>query len=579
MNGIGVSRGVAIGKVHLLQRGQPELFEYRISSKGIETEVKRFRRALEKATQQLRDIRDKIPDATPQDVAAFIDTHLLMLKDTLLSEAPIEIIRERRCNAEWALKIQRDALVAVFDEMEDPYLRTRRDDVVHVIHRIQRILLKQDGHEHETSQTLRGHIVVADELTPADTVMLEHERVAGFVTEFGGPLSHTAILARSLGIPAIVGLHEARRLLCDEERIVIDGGAGMVVAGADVRTLRHFRQRQQEFRERRRELDSLKKLPARTLDKQDISLLVNIELPEDIRALKQLGISGVGLYRTEFLFLNRDRPPTEEEHLKDYRRVIRALQGKPLTIRTMDLGGDKECAGDHAGPLTPNPALGLRAIRRCLKDTNLFMPQLRAILRASAYGPVRLMFPMLTSIAELDQALRLVEQARQSLKRQNLRFDPDMPVGGMIETPAAALSAELFAQNLDFLSIGTNDLIQYTLAIDRIDEEVNYLYDPLHPAVLKLIYMVLKAGRKANIPVSMCGEMAGDPRYTRLLLGLGLREFSAQPAALLEVKRVINTSIAEDLIKPSRRVLKLQSGERALTLLKKLNRGLRLNSH
>lgn len=573
LNGIGVSRGVAIGRVYILQRGAPEVVEYSIPPDQIEAEVARYRAALDKAAAQLRAIRAKIPDTAPPDVAAFIDTHLLMLKDGLLARAPTEIIRERACNAEWALKLQRDGLVAVFDQMEDAYLRTRRDDVDHVIHRIQRVLLHEEGHEHEAG-ALKGYIVVADDLTPADTVMLEHERVAGFVTEFGGPLSHTAIVARSLGIPAVVGVFEARRLLADEETLIVDGGRGMVVGGADAGTLRHFRERQREFRRQRQALVEFRQIPARTADRTRISLMANIELPEDLKALKRVGADGVGLYRTEFLFLNREAPPSEEEQYRDYRRVVRALQGRPVTIRTMDLGADKQCEPGFQGPIAPNPALGLRAIRRCLKDAGLFLPQLRAILRASAYGPVRLMLPMLTNLDELEQALTMLEQARAQLRREGRRFDPKMAVGGMIEVPAAALAAEAFAARLDFLSIGTNDLIQYTLAIDRTDEEVNYLYDPLHPAVLRLIHRTLVAGREADVPVAMCGEMAGDPRYTRLLLGLGLREFSMQPATLLEVKRVIHESRLADLGRRAEEVLRLHSRAAIETLLAELNAGL-----
>ena len=573
LNGIGVSRGVAIGKVHVLQRGAPEVVEYGVPPEAIDAEIARYRAALETAAAQLHAIRAKIPASAPSDVAAFIDTHLLMLQDGLLARAPVDIIRERGCNAEWALKLQRDGLVAVFDQMEDAYLRTRRDDVDHVIHRIQRVLLHEEGHGHEPG-TLKGYIVVADDLTPADTVMLEHERVAGFVTEFGGPLSHTAIVARSLGIPAVVGVYEARRLLVDEEPLIVDGSRGMIVGSADATTLRHFRERQRELRRQRLALVEFRQVPARTADRTRISLMANIELPEDLKTIKRIGADGVGLYRTEFLFLNRESPPSEEEQYRDYRRVARALQGRPVTIRTMDLGADKACDPGFQGPIAPNPALGLRAIRRCLKDASLFLPQLRAILRASAYGQVRLMLPMLTNLDELEQALSMIEQAREQLRREGRRFDAKMAIGGMIEVPAAALAARAFAERLDFLSIGTNDLIQYTLAIDRTDEEVNYLYDPLHPAVLRLIHATLTAGREAGIPVAMCGEMAGDPRYTRLLLGLGLREFSMQPATLLEVKRVIHGSRLADLGDRAEAVLELHSAAAIGRLLAELNEGL-----
>jgi phosphotransferase system enzyme I (PtsI) len=568
LTGIGVSQGIAIGKVHVLQRGEPEILEYAIPSHLIESEIQRFRQALTQAKEQLRNIRHAIPANAPADVADFIDAHLLMLDDGLLSNVPEILIRSRQCNAEWALKLQRDELVAVFDQMQDPYLRTRRNDIDHVIHRVQRILLNQDL-QLCLNTKIKNQLIVADDLTPADILVLQHQGIAGFITEFGGPLSHTAILARGLAIPAVVGIHEATDMLHNEEKIILDGDKGMVIADVDDKTLKTYRQHQRDYRNYLKHLTSLRHTPAETLDGQSIHLQANIEVKEDIRALKQVGAEGVGLYRTEFLFLDRTQAADEEEQLQNYRSVIRALKGKPLTIRTLDLGADKECPNGYSN--ATNPALGLRAIRRSLKDIDTFKEQLRAILRASAYGPVRIMFPMLTAHQELRQAMVLLEVAKDELRKQKRRFDEDMPVGAMIEVPAAALSADSFAKDVDFLSIGTNDLIQYTLAIDRVDGEVNYLYDPLHPAVLKLIEMTLKAGRRAKIKVSMCGEMAGDVRYTRLLLGMGLREFSTPPSTLLEVKKAINASSIGSLKKQCKHILGCQDPEKISTLVNELN--------
>jgi phosphotransferase system enzyme I (PtsI) len=572
LTGIGVSHGIAIGKVHLLQRGEPDIFEYSIHTDAIDSEVQRFRNALALAKKQLRNLRHTIPTDTPPDVAEFIDTHLLMLDDNLLSKVPELLIRKRQCNAEWALKLQRDEIVAVFDQMQDPYLRTRRNDVDHVIHRVQRILLKQE-HQLSFSSNVKKHIIVADDLTPADIVVLQHQGIAGFITESGGPLSHTAILARGLDIPAVVGIHNALHLLRNDERVIIDADKGMVASEVDNKIVKTYRQYQRDHRKYRKQLTSFRHIPAVTQDGHSIHLRANIEVKEDIRALKQVGAEGVGLYRTEFLFLDRERPADESEQLHSYRRIIKALKGKPLTIRTVDLGADKEPPDSYAA-LTPclNPALGLRAMRRSLKDINLFSQQLRAILRASAYGPVSIMFPMLTSIHELHQALQVLEEAKRELIGKKLRFDENLSVGAMIEVPAAALTAYAFAKQVDFLSIGTNDLIQYTLAIDRLDDEVNYLYDPLHPAVLRLIHMILQAAKKADIPVSMCGEMAGETRYTRLLLGMGLREFSTPPSALLEVKQAINASKLSDLDKLCKRILASQEPEQIASLVDELNK-------
>ena len=555
ISGIGVSRGIAIGNVHLLNRGAPEVFERKLEEHEIEAEVERFQTAVDGAAEQLRSIRDTIPEDAPKDVAAFIDSHLLMVRDSMLRKVPIEIIQEQQCNAEWALKQQRDKLDAVFEQMEDDYLRTRLNDIEHVINLIQQILKDQQFTVQMKLQPLKGSIIVADDLTPADTVVMQNQNIAGFITELGGPLSHTAILARSLGIPAVVGIQSARTLLQQEEQLVLDGSSGMVLAGMDESTIKEYRQIQREQKDARRKLGSLKNISARTKDGHRISLQANIELAEDISALKKSGADGVGLYRTEFLYIDRETPADEAEQLSAYRKIVRVLKGKPLTIRTLDLGGDKEFDPDFQGPLTQNPALGLRAIRRSLKDTELFKQQLRAILRASASGPVKILLPMITSDVELVQSLSILDQAKEELISENKDFDENIPVGAMIEVPAAAISANILAKKLDFLSIGTNDLIQYTLAIDRIDDQVNYLYDPLHPSVLKLINITLQAGRRADIPVAMCGEMAGDPRYTRLLLGLGLQEFSAHPSNLLEIKQIINKSKISELEKQAKKIL------------------------
>lgn len=558
LSGVSASRGIAIGKAHVMQRGQLEIPEYVVPKKYVSDEVQRLDNALKMAGTQLHAIRKHIPTDTPAEISAFIDTHLLMLEDSMLSDEAVRLIEQQQCNAEWALQQQRDAIVRVFDEMDDPYLRTRKDDVDHVVNRVQNLLLNESEHSSvELGSRLQGYIIVADDITPADAVLMQHYGIAGFITEYGGPTSHTSILARSLGIPAIVGLHNARRYVQDDETIVIDGQQGSVIADTDEHIERQYRRLQREAKKRQTELNKLKGKAAVTLDKVAIKLHANIELPEDTAAVRKVAAEGVGLYRTEFLFMNRDNTPTEKEQFDAYSRVVRSLKGAPVTIRTLDLGADKQVDGGPVGkPSSYNPALGLRAVRLCLRDTDLFIPQLRAILRASAKGPVRIMIPMLSSLSELKQVMNLIDEAKRQLRNEGIKFDEDIPIGGMIEVPAAALLAQQFAKQLDFLSIGTNDLIQYTLAIDRIDDEVSYLYDPVHPAVLQLIHMTIRAGEKANIPVSMCGEMAGDPRLTRLLLGLGLREFSMHPSALLEIKDLVNNSHTADLQKQARKALR-----------------------
>lgn len=556
ISGIGVSKGIAIGNAFVLAREQFDATQITLPGSEIKSEIKRFKKALAQANKQLHDIKQKIAKNTANDILVFIDTHLLMLEDPAFDEGTIANIKEYSCNAEWALQLQGDRLVQVFNEMEDPYLRTRKDDVLHVVKRIQSCLA---GAEHDNDgQVYKGKIIVADDLTPADTIMMKHQKVAGFITEYGGPLSHTAILARNLGIPAIVGLHHARQLIHRGEQLIIDGLAGFVINSPDKKSLKYYRALRRDESAKRDLLKDLSGKPAITLDNKQITLHGNIDRPSDIRIIKKYDDTGVGLYRTEMLFIQLNQWPDQKTHFNTYKRAVKALDGKPLTIRTMDLGADKEIQEtiDH-GPMAHNPAMGLRAIRRCLKEPQDFMPQLLAILRASGHGPVRIMIPMLTNIEELDQVLKLIEDAKQLLKKKNIAFDKDIPVGAMIEVPAAALAADAFAERLDFLSIGTNDLIQYTLAIDRVDDEVNYLFNPLHPAVLKLIHMTIKAGKKANIPVSMCGEMASDTQYTRLLLGMGLEYFSVQANSLLEIKHIIVNSTLKNLQAEVKSILQL----------------------
>ena len=574
VHGISASKGIAIGRVHTVDRGRPEATERTLDPSRIEAEVRRFRRAVHAARGELRAVKARIPEGTPKEIAAFIDTHLLMLEDEAISRAPITYIRETRCNAEWALKLERDALVAVFDAMDDPYLRTRKDDVEHVVNRVQIHLQGKRRKEPPPGETVAGRIIHADDLTPADTVLMQHQGVAGFMTEFGGPNSHTAILARSLDIPAVVGLHRsAAALLRDGDEVVLDGRQGVVIVSPSEVVKRFYERRRREIARIKAARHRLRSTPAVTADGEPVGLQANVELPGESTGAVRDGAAGVGLYRTEFLFMNRRDPPDEQEQFDAYSGLVAALKGAPVTIRTLDLGADKQVDGARPdAPATSNPALGLRAVRLCLKEQSLFRPQIRAILRASARGPVRMMIPMLTTVTELDQVLRIVRDCKCELDAEGEHYDASMPVGAMIEVPAAAICADIFAPRLDFFSIGTNDLIQYTIAIDRIDDEVSYLYDPLHPAVLRLIAITIAAGRKAGIPVAMCGEMAGDARYTKLLLGMGLREFSVHPNALLEVKQIIGETRIALARKFTRRILRSIRSTTRLALVDELNR-------
>jgi phosphotransferase system enzyme I (PtsI) len=544
LSGIGVSRGVAIGRVQRLHAQDLDIQERGIADNEVGHEVTRFYGAHRRAKDELRLVRDEIPEGTPSDIAAFIDTHLLMMDDRSIVDATVGHIKAAKINAEAALEKSRAALVAVFEQMDDPYLRTRKDDVEHVVARIQRVLMKQAAPGAAAAgapkfEITEPTVIVSDDITPADIILLSQQKVVAFITEFGGPLSHTAILARSMGIPAIVGLRDARKWLKEGETVIVDGEQGHALSAPDAKALAFYHAKQQQQADDRAALQLLRDKPAVTKDFVKIRLLANIEMPSDADAAAERGAEGVGLYRTEFLYMNRKNLPSEEEQFDAYAKVVSAVKG-PLTIRTLDLGADKQVdSGARMGPTPNNPALGLRAIRLCLKEPELFRTQIRALLRASRFGQMKIMLPMISTVAEFRQAEAVILRAREELAREGQAMADDVPLGAMIEIPAAAIAAPMLAQVCKFFSIGTNDLIQYTLAIDRVDDEVNYLYDPLHPAVLHLIHRTIEAGRNANIPVTMCGEMAGDVRYTNLLLGLGLREFSMHPANVLEIKRAV----------------------------------------
>ncbi|MCB1725459.1 MAG: phosphoenolpyruvate--protein phosphotransferase [Chromatiaceae bacterium] len=544
--GIGGASAIATGEAYLVCRGPVCVTPSWIDTHEIEAEVERFEGALRTAAEQLRSVRQQIPDDTPSDIAEFIDTHLLMIEDKAISSQPIHLIRNEGLSAEWALQQHRDSLMRVFEQMDDPYLRTRCDDLDHVVNRVVNILLEQ--HEPQFG-SLEGHIVLAEDLTPADVILMKNQGVAGFVTDYGGPMSHTSILARSLGLPAVVGARGATSCLQHGEPLILDAEFGIVLADCDDEMLAQFEALRDAAISRTVELRRRRAEPAATHDGQRVTIRANIELAEDVAKARANGADGIGLYRTEFLYMNRPQPPTEDEHFAAYLAVVEGMQGQPVTIRTLDLGADKRPGAGLHSAASANPALGLRAIRLCLKEPELFYPQVRAILRASAFGPVRLMLPMLTNVWEVDQARRIIELVMQQLDAEGVAFDRGLPIGGMIEVPAAALAARAFATRLDFLSIGTNDLIQYTLAIDRVDDELTYLYDPAHPAVLRLIHEVLQASTATGTAVGMCGEMAGDVRFLPLLVGMGLRDFSMQPDAILDIREQLRSLDARELVR------------------------------
>ena len=570
VHGIPVSGGIAIGHAHLVSHATLEVAHYLIPQQQIADELARFEAALTTVRADLEELRTQIPPNAPQEFAAFLNLHLMILNDTTLSKVPSEIIETELCNAEWALKVQMDALLDQFDAIEDGYLRERKADVIHVVERVMKVLLGQPGYAPIPDQTEeQSLILVAHDLSPADVIQFKQHQFASFVTDLGGTTSHTAIVARSLNIPSIVALHHARELVRENELLIVDGTIGMIIVDPDPQTLAEYRLRQDQWDIERQKLKRLRNTHATTLDHTAIELHANIELPDDVTDVRENGGTGIGLFRTEFLFLNRDKLPDEEEQFEAYRRVVRDMDGMPVTIRTYDLGADKQINGvEHS---STNPALGLRAIRLSLTEPQMFLVQLRAMLRASHYGKLKILIPMVMSVAEINQTIHHIAEAKQSLDDKNVPYDRKIEIGGMIEIPAAAIALNTFIKKLDFLSIGTNDLIQYTLAIDRTDDTVSHLYDPLHPAVLNLVAHVIKTANKAGKPIALCGEMAGNVELTRLLLGFGLRQFSMHPAYLLEVKqKVLNTNL-NDIAPQVNKMLRASDPERLRSMLKRLN--------
>jgi len=575
LHGIPVSRGIAIGRAYLIAPAALDVDHYLIEPAQIEGEVERFRAAQQHVHHELDALRADLAADAPSEMGAFINVHSMILNDAMLVQETIDLIRTRRYNVEWALTEQLERLSRHFDDIEDEYLRERKADIEQVVERVLKALA---GASVALADGVHGAcdemIVVAHDIAPADMMQFKTQTFQGFVTDLGGRTSHTAIVARSLGIPAAVGVQHASALIRQDDLIIVDGDHGIVIVDPAPIVLEEYSYRQSEKALEQRKLQRLKFSPTQTLCGTRIELCANIELPDDASAALDAGAMGVGLFRSEFLFMNhKNRLPEEEEQFAAYRRAVELMNGLPVTIRTIDVGADKpldSMGGGDGYETAANPALGLRAIRWSLSEPQMFLTQLRAILRASAFGTVKILIPMLAHAQEIDQTLDLIREAKRQLDDAGIAYDPNVQVGAMIEIPAAAIALPLFLKRLDFLSIGTNDLIQYTLAIDRADNSVAHLYDPLHPAVLHLIAFTLREAKRAGVPVSVCGEMAGDPALTRLLLGMGLTEFSMHPSQLLVVKQEVLRAHLKTLEKPVADVLASFEPEEVQAALKRV---------
>ena len=546
LHGIPVSKGIAIGKAVLISRAALEVSHYLVEPGKEESEAQKLLNAFDQVRQELDQLRLGLPKDAPQEMAAFLDVHGMILADPALAEKPIHLIRTQRLNAAWALTTELNDLLEQFAEIEDPYLKERANDIRQVAERVVKALNSQKKDSLEDPVLLSPSdagvesIIVAHDIAPHDMLRFKEYAFTGFVTDLGGKTSHTAIVARSMEIPAVVGVRHASEMIRHGDWLVLDGERGIVVVAPDEQLLAEYRKLQVQAIKETRKLQQLKHSRTATADGVEIELFANIELPEDANQAVALGAVGVGLFRSEFLFMDREQGmPNEDQQYEEYRRVVDLMHGLPVNIRTIDVGADKALGAGSDVSQTGTSPLGLRAIRWSLTEPEIFLTQLRAILRASAYGQARIMIPMLAHAKEIDETFRLIEKAKQQLHQRGQAFNPNIQIGAMIEIPAAALVLPLFINRFDFLSIGTNDLIQYTLAIDRADHAVAHLYDPLHPAILLLLDSIISQAKRANIPIAVCGEMAGDPALTKLLLALGLTDFSMHFSQLLLVKREI----------------------------------------
>jgi len=566
VSGIPVSSGVAIGKAYILAHALNEVEPYTITEKNITNEIKRFNQAIKQLKSELLGLKKELKNNKMGEYGSFIDVQLAIINDPKISKNPLELIKKSKQNAEWALKVQMEEIINKFNSIENSYIRERKNDIYQVCETLIKYLI---GHESKQLSSDKNRIIVAHDISPADALKFKNSNNIAFVTDIGGTTSHTAILAKSINIPSVVGTQNAKNLISNGDNLIVDGDHGCVIINPTDEVINEYKLKQNLYELESKKLLNLQKVISKTIDKVSVNLYVNIEDTNNIEPVMENNTKGVGLFRTEFIFMDKHRMLDENEQFTIYRNLTKALPNKIITIRTLDSGGDKVI--EHMPNTNQNPALGLRAIRFCLAEPDVFITQIKALLRASHYGDIRILIPMLSSDNELRQVKLLIERAKDILTSERKKFNSKTLIGGMIEVPAAAIDAESFASQLDFLSIGTNDLIQYTLAVDRTDDAVSHLYDSSHPALLKLIKGVIDAGTKAGIEVSLCGEMAGDPKLTKLLIGLGLTNFSMHPSSLLKVKKVILESEFLKLKSKAKKILNTHDKIEIENLINNLN--------
>ena len=572
IRGLPVSKGIAIGQCRVLEHGQNIIEKQQIEKKDIPKELRRLEKALKTTLTDLKKIKRNISPSIKKNIGLFLDTHMLLIKD---DEFILNIkgkISSKLYSSEWSLYDEYLSIKSSFDDMEDDYIKQRIEDVSHVVKMILKNLHNKKSESKQTFTNMNNYIVVTDDLSPADVLLAHESKCIGLISEFGGRSSHSSILTRSLELPSIVSVKHALSLFKNDDLLIVDGNEGLIIINPDKQCKNHYVKLQEKFIQNKKILSNVLKKENMTLDKEKIEIMANLELPQELKIISKKNIDGIGLFRTEYLYTDRKDFPSESEQYSAYKKIVEKMDGKPVIFRTLDIGSDKEIPENiKTGAIARNPALGLRGIRYSLNNKSIFINQIKAILRSGVFGNVKIMLPMITTFSEIKKAFDVINKAKNELLEKKIKFNKNVEIGIMVEVPSCAILANKFASHVDFFSIGTNDLVQYTLAIDRVDDEVNYLYNPLNSAVLNLIKTVIDAGIKNNIPVALCGEMAGDINYTKLLLGLGLKSFSMHPSAIPEIKNIIINSNLPDLKIAVKKIIDNDDTNEKIQLVQRLN--------
>ncbi len=572
VKGLTVSKGIVIGKCKRYEHGQNDYQKKFINKKEVKRETEKFNKSVKVTLKEIYSIKDRLKPSLRNNVGIFLDTHIHLINDKSFLNNITKNIEEKYYCADWAINDEFQSIKSSFAEMKDTYIKQRIEDIKHIVNLLIKNIKQTTKRKNNILTDIENTILVTDDLSPADVLVAHQSKCSGLISELGGRSSHSSILSRGLEIPSIVGLKNALNIMKDQDLVVLDGNNGIVIVNPDISCIDYYRQIKKEDNNRKILLSRVMEKKCITIDKQKIEVMANLELPQEMKIIKRKNIDGIGLFRTEYLYTDRKDIPTEAEQVSDYKKIVKNLKGKPVIFRTLDIGSDKEIPENiQTGSIARNPALGLRGIRYSLNNQEIFLNQVKAILRAGYYGDVKIMLPMITTLSEIQKAKNLIELAKSQLKKRKILFSDKVKIGIMIEVPASAVLSSRLAEFVDFLSIGTNDLVQYTLAIDRVDDEVNYLYDPFNSAVLTLIQNVIESGKKHKVDVSLCGEMAGDRQFTKLLLGMGLKSFSMHPSAIPEVKKVIVESNIKNLIKLASQIIKCVDNKEKQKLIERIN--------